>query len=98
LGGQTNSSSQSAERELKFSPHSFQGKTQAATYTTTKDAIIQHVQKSYKGGQDVGKSLEDMIVVDLAIAEPQQRISNETDAAVKVVDQSGLDIKYQEEL
>jgi hypothetical protein len=75
FGGQTNSSSKSAETELKFSPHSFQGKTQAATYAATKDAIIQYVQKSYKGGQDVSKSLEDMIAVDLAIAEPQQTIS-----------------------
>jgi hypothetical protein len=100
FGGRTSTFSKSKhlERELKFSPHQYQGKTQAATYATTKDAIIQHVQKSYKGGQDVSKSLEDMIVVDLANVEPTRSISSETDPAVKVVDQAGLDIKYQEEL
>ena len=90
--------SKTNERELKFSPHQYQGKKQSATYATTKDAIIQHIQKSYKGGQDVSKSLEDMVAVDLANAEPARTLSNETDATVKVVDQAGLDIKYQEEL
>ena len=98
FGGRTSNFFKSTERELKFSPNSYQGKTQAATYATTKDAIIQHIQKSYKGGQDVSKSLEDMRAVDLTTVEPVRTISNETDAAVKVVDQAGLDIKYQEEL
>jgi hypothetical protein len=39
-----------------------------------------------------------MIALDLATVEPTRTISKETDAAVKVVDQAGLDIKYQEEL
>ncbi len=39
-----------------------------------------------------------MVAVDLANAEPARTLSNETDATVKVVDQAGLDIKYQEEL
>jgi hypothetical protein len=79
--------SKSAEGELKFSPHEYQGRTQAATYATIKDAIVQHIQKSYKGGQDVSKSLEDMTEVDLATAEPTRTIFLETDATVKVVDQ-----------
>ena len=68
------------------------------TYATTKDAILQHIQKSYKGGQDVAKSLEDMTVLDLKAEEPTRDISTTTDAAEKIVDQAGLDIKYQEEL
>ena len=45
FAGQTSTfaKSKSTERELKFSPHQYQGKTQAATYATTKDAIIQHI-------------------------------------------------------
>ena len=39
-----------------------------------------------------------MQAVDLAAVEPTIIISGETDAVVKVVDQAGLDIKYQEEL
>ena len=100
FGGRTSTfaKSKSTERELKFAPHQYQEKTQSATYATTKDAITQHIQKSYKGGQGVSKSLEDMVAVDLATAEPMRTISNETDATMKVVDQAGLDIKYQEEL
>ncbi len=96
----TRSPNKSQERELKFSPNSYQGKTQAATYATTTDAIIQHIQKSYKGGQEVAKSLEDMQVVDLTVVEPTRTIYfAETDATTKVVDQTGgLDIKYQEVL
>jgi hypothetical protein len=39
-----------------------------------------------------------MQAVNLAAVEPTRTISAETDAATKVVDQAGLDIKYQEEL
>jgi hypothetical protein len=83
---------------LKFSPHLYQGKTQTAAYATTTDAVIQHIQKSYKGGQDIAKALEDMQVVDVTAVEPTRIISLETDATARVVDQAGLDIKYQEEL
>jgi hypothetical protein len=86
FGGRTNSSLKSQERELKFSPHLYQGKTTTATYATTRDAVIQHIQKSYKGGQDMATSLEDMTVIDLNAAEPARTLSVETNAAVKIVD------------
>ena len=76
----------------------YQGKSNAATYTTTRDAMIQYIQKNYKGGIDVGKSLEDMSKVDLDTLQPTRIISSQADAARKIVDQPGLDIKYQEEL
>jgi hypothetical protein len=98
FGGRTSNSTKIQERELKFSPHQYQVKTQVTTYATTKEAVIQHIQKSYKGGQDIAKSLEDMIMVDLVILEPTRAISAGTDGTAKVVDQAGLDIKYQEEL
>jgi hypothetical protein len=87
------------EREHKFSPMSYNGeKTSVATYATTRDAVIQHIQKTYRGGIDIGQSLEDMKVVDLTLEEPTRMLSEKTDAAEKLVDQAGLDIKYQEEL
>jgi hypothetical protein len=98
FSGRTINFFKSKERELKLSPHQYQGKTQAATYVTTKHAVIQQIQKSYKGGQDVAKSLEELQVVDLTAMEPTRTISVETDGTTKVVDQAGLDIKYQEEL
>ena len=97
-GGRTGSSPKSQEREMKFSPHQYQSRNTVTTYATTRDAIIQHIQKTYKAGQDVAKSLEDMRAVDLAAVQPTRNISGETDPTVKVVDQAGLDIKYQKEL
>ena len=94
----TSNISKTQERELKFSPMNYQGKSNAATYTTTRDAMIQHIRKNYKGGIDVGKSLEDMSKVNLDTEQPARIISSEADAARKIVDQAGLDIKYQEEL
>jgi hypothetical protein len=82
---------------MKFSPQN-QGKTQYATYATTRDTVIQYIQKSYKGGHDVAQSLEERVMIDLRVEEPQREISKKTDSTDKTVDQSGLDIKYQEEL
>jgi hypothetical protein len=81
------------ERELKFAPVSNKGNT--ATYDTTKDAVIQHIRKTYTGGIDVGQSLEAMKMVDLTAKEPTRTLTTETDPAKMLVDQKGLDITYQ---
>jgi hypothetical protein len=86
------------ERELKFAPVSNQGKTLAATYATTRDAVIQHIGRTYTGGIDVGQSLEAMKIVDLTVKEPTRILTTETDAARMLVDQKGLDMKYQARL
>ncbi len=82
---------------MKFSPMN-QGKTVYATYATVTDAVTQYIQRTYKGGQDIAKSLDDMTVIDLQAVEPVRAISRETDATLRAVEQTGLDIKYQEEL
>jgi hypothetical protein len=46
----------------------------------------------------MAKSLEERVMIDLRVEEPQREISKKTESADKTVDQSGLDIKYQEEL
>ena len=45
--------------ELKFAP---QGNTRmpTATYNSVKEAVISYIQKTYKNGQDVTKSLKEM--------------------------------------
>ena len=60
----------STTKEMKFSPQTH-GKPQSATYATVKDALIQHVQKTYKDGQDIVKSLKTGTKVDVTADEPQ---------------------------
>jgi hypothetical protein len=59
-----------------------------ATYATTRDAVIQHIRRTYTGGIDVGQSiLEAMKMVDLTVEEPTRTLTTETDAARMLVDQ-----------
>ena len=87
----------SKQRELKFSPQS-QGTKLYATYATVKEAVIQHIQKSYKGGQDVAKSLKDMTKFDLATIKPKRQNSSKSKEEDLTLEQTGMDIKYHEEL
>ena len=84
-------------KELKFAPH-LQGKSSTATYASVKEAIIQEIQKTYKGGMDVSKCLKDMQKINLDADEPQREISVKTDQAANESEQKGFDIKYQEKL
>ena len=84
-------------RELKFAPH-LQGKSQNATYALVKEAIIQEIQKTYKGGMDVSRCIKEMQKINLDADEPQKEISTETNQATKESEQRGFDIKYQEKL
>ena len=83
-------------KEIKFSPHT-QGKAQT-TYATVKDAIIQFIQRTYKGGSDIAQSLEESKQIDLTKVKPQRLISQLEDAAKAAIEQSGMDMEYQEEL
>ena len=98
VAGRSGNSTKTQEREVKFSPINYQGKTTVATYATTKDAVVQHIRKTYRGGIDIGQSIEDGVILDLNTRMPVRSISTRTDATEKVVDQSGLDIRFQEEL
>ena len=83
--------------ELKFAPQG-SGKTTTATYNTVKEAIVNHIQKNYKNGQDVAKSIKQMRKLDLSAVEPTLSISTNNEAAAKELEQAGYNIKYQEEL
>ena len=63
-----------------------------------KEAVINYVQKNYKNGQDVAKSLKQMEKVDLTSVEPKLTTSSEKDQDKKELEQAGFNIKYQEEL
>jgi hypothetical protein len=94
-GGRTSTNSNQAE--MKFAPH-VQGKPQSATYATVKDAIVQNVQKNFRDGHDVARSLEELQVIDLAQEEPQREMSKKENPDEKSTDKDGFNIKYQEEL
>ncbi|MGC8553840.1 MAG: hypothetical protein ACP5O7_13425, partial [Phycisphaerae bacterium] len=85
------------QKVMMFAPNS-QGKPQTATYATVKEAIIQQVQKTFKDGQDVAESIEKGMPFDLSSVEPTRSISAEEDPVKATLEQTGLDIKYQEEL
>ena len=54
-----------ATKEYKFAPQ-VQGKpTNYATYSATKDVIINYIQKNYKEGLNVVKSIRDGAIVNL---------------------------------
>ena len=62
------------EKELKSFPQ-VQGKSSYATYATVKEAVVQQVQRTCKGGQDLAKSLEYLQTIDLQTAEPTRALS-----------------------
>ncbi|MGC9161855.1 hypothetical protein, partial [Acidithiobacillus sp.] len=89
----TSSSTPTQQKLMMFAPNS-QGKPQTATYATVKEAIIQQVQKTFKDGQDVAKSIEKGMPFDLSSVELTRSISAEEDPIKATVEQTGLDIKY----
>jgi len=91
------SSSTSQKLEMKFAPQTH-GKRSGPTYATVKDALIQQVQRTYKNGFDVAKSLKDMKIIDLKAEAPTRTIATTGTDAEKAIAQAGHDIKYQEEL
>ena len=68
------STTTSTTREVKFAPQ-VQGKATTAPYATVKEAILLYIQKNYKHGHIVAKSLKDMKKVDLSTEEPQRVIN-----------------------
>ena len=96
-GSNGQNQSKGKDSEVKFAPQN-SGKAPTATYSTVKEAIVNYVQKMYKNGQDVAKSLKMMRKVDLLATKPIQATSLKTDEKERELEQQGLNIKYQEEL
>ena len=88
----------SKEKELKFATQEQMSKGNYATYNTVKAAIVQEVQRKFKFGSDVAKSIRDGQRFDLSGVKPDRQVSGETDGDKKKIEQDGFDIKYQEEI
>ena len=88
----------SREKETKFATQEQMSKGNYATYNTVKDIIVQEVQRKYKFGSDVAKSIRDGKRFDLSGVKPEREVSDETDGDKKKIEQDGFDIQYQEEL
>ena len=67
FGGRSNNTVKPQERELKFSTITNQGKTSVATYATTRDAVVSQIRKTYRGGIDIGQSIENGMKIDLDV-------------------------------
>ena len=86
------------QMDMKFYPHGGGRDRQTVTYDSVKDHIVQYVQKTYKNGQDIAKSLQDLQKKDLDPMKPDQDIATDTDDEVRKRSQDGMDIMYQAEI
>jgi hypothetical protein len=59
---------------------------------------MQQVQKTFKCGNDIAQCWKELKEIDLENEEPKRAISEEKDEKKAEIEQSGMDIKYQEEL
>ena len=91
-GGGRTSNNQQQQKELKFAPHT-QGKPQSATYATVKEAVVQQVQKTFKHGSNVAKSLKHLKLIDVSAEEPMRSISTNPNKDQATTEQKGMDIK-----
>ena len=85
------------QKEYVFHPHTF-SKQQYVLYASTKERIIQNIQKGWEGGYDIGISLRDLVVFDLTTVEPIRATTTKTDQVAAQREQEGMNIKYQEQL
>jgi adenosyl cobinamide kinase/adenosyl cobinamide phosphate guanylyltransferase len=76
------------------------GDKQAVTYDTVRDHIVQYVQKTYEHGhQDIAVSLRDLAKKkESSSLIPERGQSSLADAANKITQQAGMDIRFQAEL
>ena len=82
-------------RHHRFVPHGG-SRGQTCPFETVKEELIQHVQATLPGGQDIAKCIKDMKLLDLTNLEPQRTLSSNSDEKKRDLEQKGLDIKYHE--
>ena len=82
---------------MKFLPHTTGTNKLMATYETVKTHIEQYVQKTYKHGQDIAKSLRELQKKDLTVEMPVRQMSAltaESEERVRKIEQEGYDVLY----
>jgi hypothetical protein len=85
------------EKEMKFATQEQVIRGGYFTYNTVLDSIVQEVQKKYKYGSDIAKSLRDGKLFDLSSIMPVRRVSEETNETTRMIEQDGFNIQFQEE-
>ena len=105
-GGRNNGREKRREKEIKFATQEQMQRGYFATYNVVKEAIIADVQKRYKFGTDMAKSVRDGKKFDIKAVKPIREIATLTpsqDRTMKPEEkeariaqlQKGLDIEYE---
>src|SRR5210317_1020904 len=90
-------SNSTTNQELKFAPQGY-SKGPQASYSMVKDAVIKNIQKNFKNGQDVAKSIKQGTLIDLSGELPTMLITTKPKDKGGATEQAGFNILYQEEL
>ena len=90
--------SKGREKEMKFATQSQMSRGNYGTYTSVKDVIVQEVQRKYKHGSDMAKSIQDGKLFDIDSVRPTRILSELDKTDERAIEQAGLDILFQEEL
>ena len=108
-GGRNNGREKRKEKEIKFATQEQMQRGYYATYTVVKDAIVADVQKKYKFGTDIAKSLRDGKKFDIKKEKPKRELgvlkqtedrtlSDAKKEKVVAQRQKGLDMEYEAEM
>ena len=98
-------SSNNKNEEIKFAPY-YTGKQQMVTYDTVREHVIQQIQKNFKCGSDMVKSIRDGAYGAIGGGKPVRQLTalrNPADNSVKdemvvKIEQDGYDLEYTEDL
>ena len=63
-----------------------------------KEAIILNIQRYFKFGYEVAKSIKDEAVIDIKAEKPTRDISTDANVEARSIEQDGFNIDYQEAL
>jgi Reverse transcriptase (RNA-dependent DNA polymerase) len=70
---------------------------QAADYEKTTDYLINHIKKNFDFGNDIGTTLEDLNLFDIANYKPSLKISIQDEATAKLIEDKQFEIEFKAE-
>jgi hypothetical protein len=71
---------------------------QAADYEKTTDFLINHIKKNFDFGNDIGTTLEDLSLFDIANYKPSLKISIQDEVTAKLGEDTQCEIEFKAEL
>jgi hypothetical protein len=86
-----------AKKTLADSIYYLGSAKQAADYETTTEFLINHIQKTYNFGNDIGTALEELTVFDINSVKPTRYISQEDDLEIRESENETFNIEYKAE-